>query len=69
VDSLTGGQPVIFTGPGILGEIHIAPVVPENFWDEWRKNHQAYPLGIDIFLMTETEVMGLPRTTAVEKLR
>jgi len=67
INSLTGGQPVKLTGPGILGEIHISPILPSNFWNEWRKNHQTYPLGVDILLMAETEVIGLPRTVKAEE--
>lgn len=66
VESFDMGQPVILTGPGILGEQVIAPLVPQHFWDFWRENHGAYPQGMDVFLFTEDLVMGLPRTARAD---
>lgn len=66
VESFDMGQPVILTGPGILGEQVIAPLVPQHFWDFWIENHGAYPQGVDVFLFTEDLVMGLPRTVRAE---
>lgn len=68
VESFDMGQPVILTGPGILGEQVIAPLVPQHFWHFWRENHRAYPQGVDVFLFTEDLVMGLPRTVRVETI-
>ena len=68
VEDFTQGQPVRLTGPGILTDRSIAPQVPRSFWQQWRLNQQAYPLGIDVFLFTQTEVIGLPRTVKAEVL-
>lgn len=65
VESLVGGQTVVLQGPGILGERAIAPQVPVTFWQQWITNHNAYPLGADVFLLDQTHVMGLPRSTAI----
>lgn len=62
IENFDIGQPVMLTGPGILDQQAIAPLVPQHFWHFWRQNHQAYPQGIDVFLFTENSVMGLPRT-------
>lgn len=62
VDSWEGGESVELIGPGILGHRRISPKLPSHFWDCWRANHQAYPLGVDVFLFSENQVMGLPRT-------
>lgn len=62
VSSWESGLPVALKGPGILGERIIAPNLTRSFWDCWVGNHQAYPLGVDVFLFTEDKVMGLPRS-------
>lgn len=63
--SLTGGKSVVVQGPGILGEQAIAPHLPPSFWTQWIANHQAYPLGVDVFLFSQQDVMGLPRTAEI----
>ncbi|HEY9698712.1 MAG TPA: phosphonate C-P lyase system protein PhnH [Trichocoleus sp.] len=60
------GERVTVQGAGILGERSIAPALPAQFWKQWQMNTQAYPLGIDVFLCSATEVMGLPRTTNIQ---
>jgi alpha-D-ribose 1-methylphosphonate 5-triphosphate synthase subunit PhnH len=66
LESLQDGQSVILTGPGILDKQMINPKLPAYFWDFWEINHQVYPLGIDVFLLTNNTVMGLPRTAKSE---
>ncbi|MGF1536076.1 MAG: phosphonate C-P lyase system protein PhnH [Elainellaceae cyanobacterium] len=65
VTSLTGGPTVALRGPGILDQRAIAPQVPAGFWTQWRENAGHYPMGVDVFLLGETQVMGLPRTAEV----
>ncbi|MBP0017081.1 MAG: phosphonate C-P lyase system protein PhnH [Cyanobacteria bacterium SBLK] len=60
VSTFTEGQAVKLNGPGILGARHLNFLTRE-FWEDWQ-NHWDYPLGIDIYFFTETEVMGLPRS-------
>ncbi|MGK7928830.1 MAG: phosphonate C-P lyase system protein PhnH [Spirulina sp.] len=60
VPTFNEGQSVQLTGAGILGERHLN-FLTQSFWEEWQ-NHRDYPLGIDIYFFTETEVMGLPRS-------
>jgi alpha-D-ribose 1-methylphosphonate 5-triphosphate synthase subunit PhnH len=67
VESFEMGQTVMLTGPGILDQCVITPILPRHFWDFWVQNHQAYPQGVDVFLFTENAVMGLPRTAKAEK--
>ena len=62
VESWQGGQPVILTGHVNFDKHIITPKLPNYFWDFWTKNNQVYPLGIDVFLLAENTVMGLPRT-------
>jgi len=62
VSSLEGGLSVVLAGPGILKMREIYPDVPASFWQDWQRNHRAYPRGVDVFLFGESAVMGLPRT-------
>ncbi|MEB3218841.1 MAG: phosphonate C-P lyase system protein PhnH [Nostocales cyanobacterium 94392] len=64
VESWEGGQSVELIGPGILANQQISPKLPARFWNFWKANHQTYPQGIDVFLFTDTQVMGLPRTAS-----
>lgn len=67
VESLSGGEPAILSGPGIKSQqlLHAAGL-PEGFWREWRLNHQRFPLGVDVFLTHERRICALPRSTRKE---
>jgi alpha-D-ribose 1-methylphosphonate 5-triphosphate synthase subunit PhnH len=65
VQDLERGSNLTLTGPGILGERSIAPQLPRRCWEQWLMNHRSYPLGIDWFLFTQEEVMGIPRTVNI----
>lgn len=67
VERLVDGEAVVLQGPGILDKRTIAPQLPTQFWQQWSTNHQAYPLGVDVFLFDQTHVMGLPRTSAIRR--
>lgn len=67
VERLVDGEAVVLQGPGILGERSIAPQLPAQFWQQWISNHQAYPLGVDVFLFDQTHVIGLPRSTGIKQ--
>ncbi|HRF46757.1 MAG TPA: phosphonate C-P lyase system protein PhnH [Anaerolineales bacterium] len=60
------GQLLRLSGPGIQGqsEIDIAGL-PEEFW-LLRASACAFPLGWDVILVADAEVIGLPRSTRVE---
>ncbi len=54
------------SGPGILGERQIRVAnLPAAFW-QVRERLIHYPLGVDVFLISRGQVMGLPRTTMVQ---
>ena len=50
------------TGPGIERQAHLT--VPDPAWS--RANRARYPLGLDLFLTSGTQLAALPRTTKVE---
>ncbi len=54
------------SGPGILGErlLRVGDL-PSGFW-QMRERLIHYPLGIDVFLVSRGQVVGLPRTTKVQ---
>jgi alpha-D-ribose 1-methylphosphonate 5-triphosphate synthase subunit PhnH len=63
-DSLSGGEPVSLSGPGIKGVRTIAPSgLHRGFWADVVSNHALYPRGIDLLLVSGTSLMALPRST------
>lgn len=56
------------SGPGILGTqgLH-AQGLPDDFAAQWQANHAAFPRGVDVFLTTATELVGLPRSTRLQR--
>ncbi|MCS7072759.1 MAG: phosphonate C-P lyase system protein PhnH [Anaerolinea sp.] len=65
--SFAGGDPWLFSGPGIHGRIAIQlGGLPDPFW-ALRAARSRYPLGWDIYLVSGRAVIGLPRTTVVTK--
>jgi alpha-D-ribose 1-methylphosphonate 5-triphosphate synthase subunit PhnH len=64
VDALTGGAPIVLSGPGIENTATIAPVgLPEHFWRERAGLAPLFPCGIDCYLVCGNALIGLPRTT------
>jgi alpha-D-ribose 1-methylphosphonate 5-triphosphate synthase subunit PhnH len=64
VDSLTGGEPVVLSGPGIQHTATIAPAgLPEHFWQERAALAPLFPCGVDCYLVCGAGLIGLPRTT------
>ena len=52
----------IIKGAGINRQISMPINLPDSFWQQWQKNHDSYPLGVDIYFFSEDKVVGLPRT-------
>jgi alpha-D-ribose 1-methylphosphonate 5-triphosphate synthase subunit PhnH len=68
VPALTGGERLITRGPGIKGHGHISPLgLPLDFVAQWSANRDLFPRGIDLLLVADGEVMGLPRSTRIEE--
>lgn len=64
--SLTGGAELRLTGPGIDGEAVIAPAgLPPHFESMWRENAALYPRGVDVVLVSGSDILCLPRTTKI----
>jgi len=53
-------------GPGILGERTLrVQGLAADFPNQWSRNHADFPCGVDVFLVTATQIVGLPRTTRI----
>jgi alpha-D-ribose 1-methylphosphonate 5-triphosphate synthase subunit PhnH len=56
-------------GPGIQGERQLkVRGLPANFEAEWHENHSRFPCGVDVFLASPTQIVGLPRTTRLQHI-
>lgn len=57
------------TGPGIREEAQLSVTrLPTDFVAQWAQNHAGFPRGVDLFLATRDELVGLPRTTRIHTL-
>ncbi|KKC41436.1 hypothetical protein WH87_00315 [Devosia epidermidihirudinis] len=66
VPALSGGDELITRGPGIRDHGHISPLgLPEDFIGQWADNRELFPRGIDLLLVADGAVLGLPRTTRI----
>lgn len=66
VPALTGGPELITRGPGIKGHAHISPLgLPGDFIGQWSANRGLFPRGIDLLLVADGAVLGLPRSTRI----
>ena len=66
VEALSGGRQLISRGPGIKDHGHISPVgLPDDFLAQWADNRDLFPRGIDLLLVADGQVMGLPRSTRI----
>lgn len=68
VDRLEGNVPGwTLQGPGIEGERQLrVRGLPANFESHWQNNHSRFPCGVDVFLASPTQIVGLPRTTHLQ---
>jgi alpha-D-ribose 1-methylphosphonate 5-triphosphate synthase subunit PhnH len=64
VEALTGGTPVVLSGPGIQHTATVAPIgLPAHFWRERAALAPLFPCGVDCYLVCGARLIGLPRTT------
>jgi len=64
--SLTGGPKLVLRGPGIRDTHEISPMgLPGDFVAQWAENRDLFPRGIDLLLVADGQVMGLPRSTRI----
>lgn len=64
--ALSGGPSLTLRGPGINGTRTISPAgLPADFVAQWSANRELFPRGIDLLLVADNAVIGLPRTTRI----
>lgn len=64
VTALSGGNELVMRGPGIKDHLPISPIgLPEDFVAQWAANRELFPRGVDLLLVAEGAVLGLPRST------
>ena len=66
VQALSGGPVQRLRGPGIKDQIEISPQgLPADFISQWSANRELFPRGIDLLLVADGQVLGLPRSTRI----
>lgn len=66
VKAIHVGRGVQLTGPGIDGLTRLTvDGLHSDFWQALQHNSRLFPLGMDIILATQTEIVSLPRTVQV----
>lgn len=68
LDTLTTGEPLVLSGPGIKGTAELAPApLPPRFIEMLEANRALFPRGCDLLLCAGEHVAALPRTTRVRR--
>lgn len=66
--ALTGGDPLLVSGPGTRACLSIAPQgLQSGFADQLKSNHARFPLGVDVLLIAGASMLALPRSTRVTR--
>ncbi|KRA55881.1 phosphonate C-P lyase system protein PhnH [Devosia sp. Root635] len=66
VSAFAGGDELVIRGPGIKDQLKISPVgLPTDFVAQWAANRALFPRGVDLLLVGDGAVMGLPRSTRI----
>jgi alpha-D-ribose 1-methylphosphonate 5-triphosphate synthase subunit PhnH len=56
----------VLTGPGIRAQRALRiEDSPNGFVDQWARNRDRFPRGVDVFFVVEEQIVGLPRTTRI----
>lgn len=64
--ALSGGPVLALRGPGIRHTRTITPSgLPADFIAQWTANRSLFPRGVDLLLVADGELTGLPRTTRI----
>jgi alpha-D-ribose 1-methylphosphonate 5-triphosphate synthase subunit PhnH len=66
--SLTDGERLTLSGPGIRGTASLSPAgLPQDFIAQLAANRALFPRGVDLLLVCGHDVAALPRTTIVAR--
>ncbi|MEE4955218.1 phosphonate C-P lyase system protein PhnH [Pseudomonas alliivorans] len=64
--ALEGGTPLDWSGPGIEHCNRVALPLEKAFWTE-RSERNDFPRGLDVFFLSGSRMLGLPRSTRVQE--
>ncbi|MEH2512980.1 alpha-D-ribose 1-methylphosphonate 5-triphosphate synthase subunit PhnH [Nitrobacteraceae bacterium AZCC 1564] len=66
VETLTAGDPIALSGPGIQGTSSLrAGALPQDFVARMQSNRALFPLGVDLLLVSGNDLVALPRSAHV----
>ncbi len=69
IETLTEGETLSLSGPGIADIATLAPApLPAQFCEGWAANGSRFPRGVDLILAAPDSLACLPRTTRVKLL-
>lgn len=64
----SAAQPVTLKGPGIKDQLATKlPLPGGDFVAQWAENRTRFPRGVDLLLVRDGTVVGLPRTTRISE--
>jgi alpha-D-ribose 1-methylphosphonate 5-triphosphate synthase subunit PhnH len=67
VERLQADRGMLLTGPGIRTGTQLqVEGLPADFWSQWAVNHQQFPVGVDVVLVTTDRLAALPRSLEVQ---
>jgi len=56
------------SGPGVCGEARLCvPALGDRFLEQWERNHERFPRGVDLYLSCDKRLCALPRSTRIER--
>ena len=59
----------ILQGPGISGAQRVrVQGLPAGFESQWQANHARFPRGVDVFLASTDQILGMPRTVRLRTI-
>lgn len=68
VSALQQGTGARLAGPGIKDIAHLqVEGLSDAFWRWHRRNHELFPLGVDVIFAAPSSLAALPRTTKVQE--
>jgi alpha-D-ribose 1-methylphosphonate 5-triphosphate synthase subunit PhnH len=63
----SGASQWALKGPGIQDVNHVSvDGLAADFLAQWTANHASFPRGVDLFLASAQQLVGLPRTTSIQ---
>ncbi len=66
VEDFVGGAAASLDGPGCREPREIAPRgFNASMWEQLARNHDRFPAGVDLLLVSGRRIVGLPRSTRV----